>query len=312
MSQVAPASARDLLLGVSMGGDGRNLALLDQFHDDVGEWPATWSIWSQWGSSATRAFPLDTIEDVVARDPDIVPIVWWEPYAPGKGFSAQGKWARYKKILAGDHDEYIEAWAQAAANYGGRFILRLAHEANGHWFPWGIGNFDNTVKNFKRAWRYVHDKFRDAGADNVEFLWSVTIQRCRQCNPFSQVYPGNASVDWAGITAFNWAKRGRWQSMTEILEGAVRHMRRVTRKKIIVAETASHFRPGDKARWIRKGYPQVYARWPFIKAVAYLNVDLRSIDHPDWRLSRPNDGSALEAYADISAMAKFQGTLPAP
>ena len=44
----------------------------------------------------------------------------------------------------------------------------------------------------------------------------------------------------------------------------------------------------------------------------YLNVDRRADKHPDWRLVKPNDGSALAAYAAIAAKPSFQGGLPKP
>src|SRR5262245_11670177 len=181
IAAAVPASARSpLALGISADGNGRELGLLDQLHSDIGAWPATWSVWSQWGSrggksgcqpgSGTCAFPNQTLADLSARDGGkIIPVIWWEPWNPDKSFSFQGKWARYERIVRHQHDDYIERWAEDAADYGGRIILRFAHEANGHWFPWGIGNFDNTVANYKAAWRYVKRKFREAGADNVEF-----------------------------------------------------------------------------------------------------------------------------------------------
>jgi hypothetical protein len=53
-------------------------------------------------------------------------------------------------------------------------------------------------------------------------------------------------------------------------------------------------------------------RWPRIKAISYLDTDEPHVQsgHPDWRLVKPNDGSALEAYSDIAAMGVFQSQLP--
>jgi hypothetical protein len=326
LTAAAPATARSLLLGVSTDGYGRDMGMLQDHYDRVGEWPALWSIWSQWGDrggnsgcqpgAGTCAFPEQTLQALAAKDPGIIPVIWWEPWRPGKDISFQGKWARYKRILSGKHDKYIKDWARAARDHGGRIILRFAHEANGDWFPWGIGNFDNNTTNFKKAWRYVWRQFQNVGATNVEFLWSVTRQDCRRCNPFMQVFPGNKWVDWAGITAFNWGAKKSWKSMIQILERPVGEMRKVTKKKILVSELASHYRPTtkSKANWIRNGYQKTHARWPFIKAVMYLDSVGPKIqhNHPDWRLIKPNDMSAMQAYADIAAMSKFQGNLPNP
>jgi hypothetical protein len=53
----------------------------------------------------------------------------------------------------------------------------------------------------------------------------------------------------------------------------------------------------------------VYAELPRISAIVYLDVDLRAIGDPDWRLRSP--AAALAAYARIAGMPEFQGRLPA-
>jgi hypothetical protein len=102
--------------------------------------------------------------------------------------------------------------------------------------------------------------------------------------------------------------------MRSVLAGSIRDMRRVTRqKRIVVAEIASHFRPlsRSKAAWIRRGYKATYERWPSIAAVIYLDTRVAR-PRTDWRLIKPNDGSALEAYADIAALSRFKGKMPLP
>jgi beta-mannanase len=250
---------------------------------------------------------------------EVTPVIWWEPTNPKGDAWVQGKYERYARILDGKHDKYIRDWAIAAREAGAKFdrpvLVRFAQEANGHFFPWSIGNFDNTVANYKAAWRYVWRIFKQVGArPYAKFLWSVNKQDCNNCNPFSKVYPGSRYVDYAGLTAFNWGRwQGRtWKSMVSVLESGVRDMMRVTSKPIIVAELASHFKGGDKAQWIRRGYKKTRLRWPRIKAILYLDTDEPHIqsNHPDWRLVKPGDGSAVAAYSDIAAMGVFQSQLP--
>ena len=143
---------------------------------------------------------------------EITPVIWWEPVDPERPNSP--RYSSWERVLAGKHDSYIRQWAEDAraageASPGGdkKILLRFAHEANGFWFAWGMGRFTNNPKNFKRAWRYVWRIFQDEGAlAYVDFLWSVSKQRCPSCNPFAQVYPGDRYVDYAGVTAFNWGR----------------------------------------------------------------------------------------------------------
>jgi hypothetical protein len=333
VSTAAPAAARGpMALGISSTAEAKyGDSTFVEVSEAVGQ-PRLWTLWSQWGSRGglkgcpvggpgTCRFPSAAVD---ALPPDVIPVIWWEPVDPQNW--EKGRYERYRRILNKAHDNYIRNWARDARDSGrDRIIVRFAHEMNGHWFPWGIGRFDNTRANFIKAWRHVWRIFRDEGAlapqpgarnrtGNVEFLWSVTKQRCPKCNPFKSVYPGDKFVHWVGVTAFNWGAQKSWKSMVQILQGPIRDLMAFTKKKIIVAEMASHFRIGNKARWIRNGYQRVYERWPRVKAIMYLDSRQPNIEngHPDWRLVRPKDPSAIEAYKDIAARPQFQGNLPKP
>lgn len=327
--------ARDpIALGISIP-NGRSMAVLDDFISRMGgqaNRPRLWSVWSQWGNrggqsscevgQGTCAFPTATLEALAARG--ITAVIWWEPIDPSNDHLGGQRYTRHKKTyLEHRNDAYIIAWAQAAKAFGQAHpdhkpIIRLAHEANGTWFPWTVGYWDNTSATFKRFWRYVHGKFASVGAvgatDHVKFMWSVTKKSCKGCNPYRKFDPGGAYYDYVGITAFNWGKQKRWQSMVSILRRPMEQLWQVTRKPVIVAELASHFLPltRSKAAWIRNGYDNTYDEWPRIKAILYLDSNQpkqAGFQHPDWRLVKPNDGSALDAYRDVSAMPRFQGSL---
>ncbi len=245
-------------------------------------------------------------------------MVWWEPIDPSKPDSSW-RYARHKQTYKfHNNDAYIRKWAQEAKAFGQAndttIILRLAHEANGTWFPWTVGLKDNTPTTFKKFWRYVYRKFKAEGAlPYVDFLWSVTNKSCRGCNPYSKIFPGKDFIDYAGLTAFNWGKQRKWKPMVKILERPMKQLSQVTNKPVIVAELASHYLPSSKSKagWIRNGYLKTYSRWSRIKAVMYLNTEQPHKDwgHPDWRLKKPNDGSAQDAYTWVSRKYKFQGSL---
>jgi Glycosyl hydrolase family 26 len=300
------APQRQVALGISIQ-DGRGIAELDQFRTSIGgRTPATWSIWSQWGHPQTRSFPAWAASQ--ARSRGSTPLVWWEPIDPADPGSPT--YARLSNISAGRHDEYIRRFARDARDFGSPVILRFAHEANGKMFPWGVSKFDNSASTFIGAWRHVHRIFRDVGATNVRFLWSVAKQACAGgCNPYTAFYPGDAFIDYMGFSNFNWgAKRDEWVPMIKGFRRATNDLAKISGKPIIAVENASSANGGDKAAWIRTGYRAVYNELPRIAGIVYLNVDLRSVGHPDWRLSSP--AGALAAYREITALSQFQGRLP--
>jgi beta-mannanase len=236
-------------------------------------------------------------------------MIWWEPIDPRDPESPT--YARLANIVAGRHDDYIRSFARAARTFGTPIILRFAHEPNGGTFPWGVRGFDNDAETFVAAWRHVHRLFEEEGATNVRFLWSVGKKACPGgCDPYAAFYPGDDYVDYMGFSSFNWGTRhGEWVPMLRGFRRVTRLLSRLSPKPIIAVETASSATGGDKAAWIREGYRAVYRRLPRIVGIVYLNVDLREQGHADWRLSSAR--GALAAYADLAAMDRFQGRLPA-
>src|SRR5207253_1368219 len=69
----------------------------------------------------------------------VMPIITWEPWNIKKiGTTAfTNNEFSPQRIVSGEYDEYITTWAKDAASYKKPFFLRLAHEMNGNWYPWG-------------------------------------------------------------------------------------------------------------------------------------------------------------------------------
>ena len=331
LATTLPAAARDqMALGVSMPNQDL-VGFTGQMTHRGGEPPALWSIWSQWGARGANkqwknknrecnfdlnlncAFPAG--QATQAWNAGATPVIWWEPVIPGASFQANERFGRHKRTLQGKNDKYIRQWANRARAWGEaedrKIILRLAHEGNGTFFPWTIGNYDNTNKTFKKFWRHVWKIFKQQGArPYVDFFWSMNKKKCKGCNPFKVIWPGGKYIDYVGFTAFNWGKQKSWKSMMKVLEQPMRQLGKVTKEPVIVGELASHFKPTSKSKadWIRNGYNGAYSKWPRLKGIMYLNAK-PGFGHPDWRLDKPDDGSALQAYADITSLFKFKGVL---
>lgn len=314
-SDPSRADARKLALGISMP-DGRDLGELDDFRASIGGTRvATWTIWRQWGRAAVSAFPMAAAEG--ARQRGAVPIIWWEPISPDDW--SDTTYTRHQNIVDGLHDDYIRQFALDAKAYGHRVLLRFAHQANSDYLPWAWDyspTDDNTVRTFKRAWRHVRRIFRDVGASNVKFVWTIATQTCAgNCLKRPLGFPGRRWVDYLGFTWENWGEAGPdpvtpsepWTPMLKGFTPIVKRLMAVSRKPIMAVAVASGPDGGNKARWIRNGYPKIYRRLPRVKAIMYLNVDLSGPPHlhRDWSLS----GAALRAYADIASQRRFKGRI---
>ena len=104
-----------------------------------------------------------------------VPMVTWEPWSAPQGeiHTALQPEINLQRIADGAHDAYIRRYARAVAAYGQPVMIRMAHEMNGTWYPWGVHVNGNTPALYVRAWRHVHGIFDAAGADNVSWVWSI-------------------------------------------------------------------------------------------------------------------------------------------
>ncbi|MEO6349195.1 MAG: glycosyl hydrolase [Candidatus Limnocylindrales bacterium] len=317
LSLVLPANAgvRQMALGVSMA-NSRDLSGLDNFTNHMGgQKPAIWALWSDWGAAASdtnsgSAFPTATALELAGRG--VTTMINWEPTHPDPNMQNCENWS-LASILSGKYDSYIRKWATAARDFGGRVIVRFAHEMNGYWYTWGDQRCTNTPKKFRKAWKRVVNIFRGpngVGATNVRFLWSVF-------GPYkaSYFYPGDAYVDYMGLTAFNWAQPGhpKWMSMVKTMAPTMSALRSISATKpIIAAEMGAGYNPNcavcDKPAYITNGYPAVYTKWPQMAAMVYFNIDMRGLEQPDWRLESPT--GALNAYKNVVFDSRFQGTIP--
>lgn len=293
---------RTVALGVSTP-IGHELGKLRRFGERLGRMPATWTFWSWWGDPETRAFPTRKAEKVVRLG--VTPMIWWEPAKPGS--ADKPFFPRFANTSAGKHDRYIRRWARAAKAFGRTILLRYAPESNGAYHPWTVGHFDNTPETFQAAWRHVWGIFREVGATNVKFVWSMAKKGCAGgCNPYAPFYPGDETVDYMAFSSFNWgAQKEGWKSMLQGFDRVTEHLTALSSRPIIAIESASNSEGGDKAAWIREGYPAVYAALPAIVAIVYLNADLRYLQHPDWRIASPPE--AMTAYIEIAALPEFAG-----
>jgi hypothetical protein len=301
-SSPVDAAPRKVKLGISMTEGNRNPAVADEFKAHTGRYPAVWTVWSAWGNPDSKAFPGGMVRALKSRG--ITPMIFWEPV--GKKIVCSD-YSRLRKIAAGKHNAYIKAWARGAKRSKTKILLRPFHEINGGYFPWSTRNCGNTVKHYKNAWKKVHWLVKKKiKAKNVKFVW--TVAKSGDPAVYKKHWVGNAYTDFVGYSTFNWGNYNNksWKSMPQGVKSIMKQFNKFTKKPVIIAETASNSIGGDKAQWIRTGYPAVYKQYPRIKAIVYLNEDLTNVGHPDWSLDTPSPG-AMNAYKDIVNDWRFKG-----
>ena len=141
------------------------------------------------------------------------------------------------KIAAGRYDAYLSTYAEAVRAYRDPVILSFGHEMNGTWYSWGYRHTSPAV--FVAAWRHIVDLFRNFGARNVTWLWTVNIINDTQGGTIPSPaawWPGNSYVNWVGIDGYylkpSWA-------FAPLFGPTISAVKRLTTDPILIAETGA-------------------------------------------------------------------------
>lgn len=229
-----------------------------------------------------------------------IPVITWEPmYYTAQGVEVIIPAAR---ILGGDYDAYLDAFAATLAAHDGPVIVRLMHEMNLGRYHWGVSkeNYNaDAPAVYRDLWRHVVGRVRAAlpvGCDDIGFAFCPNVEsvpgpfttHSHPWNTIAAYWPSDAWVDVLGVDGYNWgdtqtpAKNGwqsQWRTFANIFGPVVRELRALSADKpLIVFETASAATGGDKRAWIDAAFAT--AREWNIGAIVWFEADKEI----DWRM----------------------------
>lgn len=258
----------------------------------------------------------------------MVPVIAWDPFDPDGPTIDQPEYA-LANIIRGDFDGYIDSWANGLMTFGQPVYLNFAHEMNGNWYPWGVGVNGNQPGEFVAAWRHIHDRFTQAGATNVVWVWTPNEMYEDVPASVEAVYPGDDYVDWFGMNGFNWGAdihwescdcQSAWRTFAEIFDITYGRLTALADKPIMIGEVASSEVGGDKAAWISQAFlDDLPNRYPRIHAVSWFNKVATGLDmvapgvveptttSVDWRVT--SSRASLRAFTEAVNSPYFQGSL---
>jgi mannan endo-1,4-beta-mannosidase len=148
-------------------------------------------------------------------------------------------------IAAGKYDDYLRSFADQVATYGHPVIIGFGHEVNGDWYSWGYRHTSPAV--FVAAWRHIVNVFRQQGADNVTWLWTINIidLRGNLIPAPAPWWPGDSYVTWVGIDGYYYQPSWKFASL---FGPTIKAVRALTIDPILVSETAAAPAAGQPAK----------------------------------------------------------------
>ncbi len=199
-------------------------------------------------------------------------------------------------IAAGNSDRYLYQFAAAVRHYGGHVVMSFAPEADGRWYPWGWHHAGPA--RWVAAWRHVVTVFRQAGATNVTWLWTVS-GASRATGHVRRWWPGARYVDWVGVDGYYFTRADTFRS---VIGDTLRNIRKFTRKPVLLSEVGIGPRAGQAAK-----IPGLFAgmRRDHLLGLIYFDVTQhQGLYHQDWRLDdHPAAAAAFRAGVKSSRLA---------
>jgi beta-mannanase len=172
---------------------------------------------------------------------------------------------------------------------------------NGDWFEWSGARNGQDPDGYVRAWRRLHRIVGEQGASDVAWVWSPNWNSSPDVgwNQFRHYYPGDAYVDWVGVSGYDFYGESPATLFTPIVEAYG------GRKPIIVSETAAvDLGAHTKARWIPKLQAWA-ARTPELGAVVWFDTDVQ--EGTDHNFRPDTDAETLAAYRAMARAGRFAG-----
>jgi beta-mannanase len=267
-----------------------SVAVVDVFASNVAAPVGAYEWYQAWGDG----MPFDATRATAAADRGALPVLTWEPWAPGAG--VQQPAYTLARIGHGSHDEYVTGFARQVRDWGGQVAVRFLHELNAPTYPWGVGVNGNTAAEAVTAWKHVRAVFDREGVRNVVWVWSVNVH-APGTTPYAEIYPGDDAVDWVAVDGYNGGTAlpwGGWRSPRELFGTSMDDLRVLSDRPLAITEVGSAEQGGDKAAWVDQLF-----RLAVERRVRVL-IWFQYAKEADWRVnSSPRSAAAFRRAAGV-------------
>jgi mannan endo-1,4-beta-mannosidase len=285
------------LLGIYYGNQGWKMEQVQAMESWQGKGHAVVNMFTNWCNQTKIMNNLFSQQLPNIWNNKNVPMVTWEPFLCNAASTPADVEVRAGN---GEYDAYLNSWATrlktflsgADGTFGTaddrRVYIRLGHEMNGDWYPWGAVMGGNSPADYARMWQRVVGIFRAKGmtATHVQWVWTANND---DVGAFAaeQFYPGDSYVDWVAIDGYNWGESqtwSNWETPDEVYGNMTGRLRALTSKPLALTETGSTTSTlsgvsvAAKLQWTTDFFNYLAAR--DVRLVAWFNEDKET----DWAI----------------------------
>jgi mannan endo-1,4-beta-mannosidase len=217
-------------------------------------------------------------------------------------------------IIGGKFDTYLHQYAKDIVATGLPLAIRLDHEMNGNWYPWSESDGNggtingNNPGDYVKMWQHVHDIFQQEGANNL-VIWDWSPNIVNKLSPslrseayLRSLYPGDAYVDWVGLSGYLRPpyKADQQYTFDYTFKPSLDMLRNITSKPILLSEVGASEIEGHKAAWVTSffealGRPEnsdiIGFGWFNLAITSYVGGERAT---NDWRIDSRSD--SLSAF----------------
>lgn len=262
-------SGKGVPVGIYERGFPQEPVLIHAFSAASGVRPRLTVYYSGWGEPFWVSFADAT------HTSGAVPVVQLQPDG-----------VKLATITSGQWDRYLKSYAAAVKEFKYPVILSFGHEMNGTWYSWGSGH--ESPRGFVNAWRHVVTIFRQAGAANVRWMWTITT--VTNSGPWiGEWWPGIEWVNFIGVDGYYYYSSS---TFTTVFGQTLTDIRQFTKAPVVISEVGIGIN-ANRDKQISGLFAG--ARVNRIGGIIWFDVSQNDgIYHQDWRLE--GDKSALSAF----------------
>lgn len=206
-------------------------------------------------------------------------------------------------ILDGRYDDYLAEYAQGLKEFNHPILFRLNNEMNGDWCWYSAYYTNKDAELYVALWRYLHDKFSEAGVDNLIWVWNPhDVSRPDfKWNHALVYYPGDEYVDVVGMTGYNtgtYFPGEIWRDFDDIYRPLYQQYSQVFDKPFMLTEFAASSVGGDKVAWTRNMFRQI-RQYPNIKlAIWWSGIDYDNNGQPGRIYLLDEDDAMVDVFRE--------------